>query len=127
VAARGARSRRCAVKAAVLLRPICVLWCWTRRKRPRWQQRQRVRHVRALERECLNAPPAHRLGRARRGQAFTGEAVRSYAGLIDGVVQRYCARWDAGGEFQAYHVCKDLAFDVAACVLLGMQLDVRRP
>ncbi len=75
----------------------------------------------------LRRAAARQLGWARRGQAFTGEAVRSYAGLIDGVVQRYFARWDAGGEFQAYHVCKDLAFDVAACVLLGMQLDVRRP
>lgn len=71
--------------------------------------------------------PAGGPKRASPRQAFTGEAVRSYAGLIDGVVQRYFARWDAGGEFRAYQECKDLAFDVAACALLGMQLDVRAP
>ena len=58
-------------------------------------------------------------------QAFTGDAVRSYAGLVEGVVRRYFARWDVGGEVKAYQQCKDLAFDVACAILLGMQLDVR--
>ena len=60
-------------------------------------------------------------------QAFTGDAVRSYAGLVEAVVRRYFARWDAGGEVKAYVQCKDLAFDVACAILLGMQLDVRGP
>lgn len=60
-------------------------------------------------------------------QAFTGDAVRSYAELVEAVVRRYFARWDAGGEMKAYVQCKDLAFDVACAILLGMQLDVRAP
>ena len=60
-------------------------------------------------------------------QAFTGDAVRSYAGLVEAVVRRYFARWDTGGEVKAYVQCKDLAFDVACAILLGMQLDVRAP
>ena len=40
-------------------------------------------------------------------------------------MRRYFARWDAGGEVKAYVQCKDLAFDVACAILLGMQLDVR--
>lgn len=42
-------------------------------------------------------------------------------------MRRYFARWDAGGEVKAYVQCKDLAFDVACAILLGMQLDVRTP
>ena len=42
-------------------------------------------------------------------------------------MKRYFARWDAGGEVKAYVQCKDLAFDVACAILLGMQLDVRTP
>ena len=59
-------------------------------------------------------------------QAFTTEAVRSYAGLVEEVLRGYFQRWDDGQEIRAYNQCKDVAFDVATRVLLGMQLDVRQ-
>ena len=59
-------------------------------------------------------------------QAFTNEAVRSYAGLVEEVLRGYFQRWDDGQEIRAYNQCKDVAFDVATRVLLGMQLDVRQ-
>ncbi|KAK9842472.1 hypothetical protein WJX81_001619 [Elliptochloris bilobata] len=71
----------------------------------------------------FSSGPKHTQQRRILAQAFTADAVRSYATLIEGVVRRYFERWDAGGEICAYQQCKDLAFDVATSVLLGMQLD----
>jgi cytochrome P450 len=56
-------------------------------------------------------------------QAFTPAAIASYTPAIYSAVNGTLEEWAEKGSVKAWEGCRDLAFDVAAVVLLGKQLD----
>lgn len=56
-------------------------------------------------------------------QAFTPAAIASYTPAVTGVISSTLEEWAGAGSFKAWAGCRQLAFDVAAMVLLGRQMD----
>eukprot|EP00884_Botryococcus_braunii_P022690 jgi/Botrbrau1/9104/Bobra.0305s0011.1 len=74
----------------------------------------------------LRAPASkHQPTRRLLNQAFTPSAIASYTPTIYNVVNNTLEEWAKEGSFKAWEGCRGLAFDVAAVVLLGRQMDAQ--